>query len=144
MATTTDGVFDPSQAGIGTHTVNYSIGQSPCTATSSGEVVVIDGPEATFAIDDDTICAGDDGVIFFEGTPNGTVSFLIDGTDQYSVQLDENGLATFTLPGITANTTVELLDITLPGSPPCTVSYAGLSSLINVNPIIVTSPIAHQ
>lgn len=143
-ATTPDGLFDPSLAGLGTHIIDYSIGQSPCTATSTGIVSVIDGPEASFEIIDTDLCAGDDGTLFFQGSANGIVTFLVNGTDNYSVQLDENGEATFLLPDITVNTAVELLDITLPGNPPCSMSYSGATASINVNPLIITSPIGHQ
>jgi hypothetical protein len=42
IATTATGVFDPAAAGLGFHTINYTIGQDPCTANSLGEVEVID------------------------------------------------------------------------------------------------------
>jgi gliding motility-associated-like protein len=35
-----DGVFNPATAGIGTHTINYSIGSGPCEATSNTTITV--------------------------------------------------------------------------------------------------------
>jgi trimeric autotransporter adhesin len=34
------GVFNPATAGVGTHTINYSIGQAPCQANSSTTITV--------------------------------------------------------------------------------------------------------
>jgi trimeric autotransporter adhesin len=35
-----DGVFNPATAGIGTHTINYSVGSGPCEATSNTTIAV--------------------------------------------------------------------------------------------------------
>jgi len=44
--TSSTGVFNPATAGIGTHTINYSIGAAPCNASSSTTVVVNPAPVA--------------------------------------------------------------------------------------------------
>lgn len=144
IATTLDGLFDPSLAGLGTHTVNYSIGQDPCTASSVAEILVVDGAEASFFIADPSICEGEEVVIDFVGTPNSTVTFLLNGADSYSVLLDANGEAQFSLSGLTANALVELQEVILPGNPECIQTLTEPALSITVNPLEVTSPIGHN
>lgn len=50
------GLFDPSIAGAGTHTITYSIGQTPCNANSTTTIVVNPIPTVTF--NSPTICSG--------------------------------------------------------------------------------------
>lgn len=43
---TPTGLFNPAAAGPGTHTISYSLGQSPCNSTSTTQILVY--PEPTF------------------------------------------------------------------------------------------------
>lgn len=51
------GMFNPATAGVGTHTITYSIGTAPCQASSSTQIVVNPVPTAT-AANDGPVCAG--------------------------------------------------------------------------------------
>ncbi len=144
VATTANGLFDPSQAGLGTHTVNYTIGQAPCTATSVGEVTVIESPMASFSIIDNAICIGESVIIEFEGTPNSTVIFTVNNSQSFSVLLDANGVASFTLPDLSADASIDLIEVSVPGTPPCITLLPDPALSVSVSPLIVTSPIGHQ
>lgn len=42
--TSNSGLFSPNSAGVGTHLINYSIGQAPCNASSNITIQVVDFP----------------------------------------------------------------------------------------------------
>lgn len=94
------GVFNPSVAGVGTHTITYSLGQSPCNSTSTTQITVNQTPIIT-PIGVNTscfgICNGSATVNISNSTylwqPGGlttqTINNLCAGT--YSVTVNQNG-----------------------------------------------------
>jgi hypothetical protein len=144
VGTSASGQFDPSIAGLGTHTINYSIGQAPCTASSVGEVVVIESPTASFSILDNTICLGEAVIIEFQGTPNSTVLFSVDNSQSFSVTLDASGAAFFSLADLAVDAFIDLIEVSVSGNPPCVTALPDPALSVFVNPPTVTSPIGHQ
>ncbi len=53
----TTGMFNPAVAGVGTHTINYTIGVAPCQSTSSTQVTVNPIPDVV-ASNDGPVCSG--------------------------------------------------------------------------------------
>lgn len=54
---TATGMFNPTTAGVGTHTITYSIGTAPCQASSTTQIVVNPVPTVT-AANDGPVCSG--------------------------------------------------------------------------------------
>jgi hypothetical protein len=137
--TATDGVFDPAAAGIGVHLVNYSIGQPPCQALGNTTVTVVSAPSATASAVDVSICQGENGAVIFSGTPSSTVSYNINGGPTQTILLNTSGTAT-----LTADFTVNLISVTIPGPPPCTSPIVQPPVFIDVNPAPTISPVFHD
>lgn len=79
--TSASGLFNPATAGIGTHTINYSIGQSPCQSTSSTQITVNSNGSIAVTPSNATIC------------PGGSVSLTASGSGNY-VWSPASGLST--------------------------------------------------
>jgi hypothetical protein len=62
-----EGLFNPALAGIGTHFIGYSIGQAPCTASSNTAIDVLTAPEAEIVASDSFICPGQSVVLTASG-----------------------------------------------------------------------------
>ncbi|MFN8393937.1 MAG: HYR domain-containing protein [Bacteroidia bacterium] len=66
--TSSTGIFTPSTAGVGTHTISYTVGVAPCSASSSTTITVNAVP-ATPSVAGTTICGA--GSATLSGTPAG-------------------------------------------------------------------------
>lgn len=64
-------------------------------------------------IDASAICAGIDSEVFFNGTPNGTLSYTIDGGAIQTIVLDASGEGSVIVSAPTANVVVQLVSIEL-------------------------------
>ena len=51
------GMFNPAAAGVGTHTINYSVGQVPCNSSSSIQITVTPPPTTGFSTNT-PVCLG--------------------------------------------------------------------------------------
>jgi gliding motility-associated-like protein len=60
-----------------------------------------------------SICTGNSALINLNGTPNAIVRYTVDGGSNQNITLNSNGLATITTPILTANSTYNLVDVTL-------------------------------
>ena len=122
--TSLDGVFNPALAGLGTHTINYSIGLPPCQAQSSTSIEVVTTPNVSISASDDSICPGELVILTATGGPNYIWST---GATDSSIQVS---------PNVDANYTVT---VELPGG--CSDSA---SASISVGQPIITSPLYHD
>jgi trimeric autotransporter adhesin len=96
------GLFNPATAGIGTHTINYSVGTAPCNASSSTTITVT---SATVSVSPAvTICSGASttltasGASTYSWTPGGSLS----ATSGASVTATPGSTTTYTVTGTTA------------------------------------------
>jgi gliding motility-associated-like protein len=116
-----------------------TLGPPVCTQPMSGTATVnVVSPTATI-FGNATILAGEASTLLFYGTPGATVHFT---SQQYgptgnvpftaSVVLDATGAGTYNIPYLSQNTTFNLIDVVLPGTPSCTVPVSG-SATITVN-----------
>lgn len=142
--TTATGLFTASSAGIGVHTIHYSIGQPPCQASSSTIIQVVAQPEATASILEPWLCQGEQGVIQFTGTPGSTVQFTVNGGATQSIVLNDLGLASYSTTGLTSAAVIDILSITLPGPPPCSAASTQPNLNIMVGTLPETDPIIHD
>jgi hypothetical protein len=142
--TSASGIFDPTAAGLGTHPINYSIGQPPCQALGNTTVTVVNAPVASAAAVDVSICQGENGAVIFNGTPSSIVNYNINGGAMQSILLNASGTATLNTAALTAGFTVNLISVTIPGPPPCTSPIVQPPVFIDVNPAPVISPVYHD
>jgi len=116
-----------------------TVGPPVCTQATSGMATINVVSPTAIITGSTTILAGEAATLTFYGTPGATVHFT---SLQYgptgnvplvaSVVLDATGIGTYNVPYLSQNTTFNLIDVVLPGTPPCTVPLTG-SATINVN-----------
>lgn len=96
------GLFNPATAGLGTHTITYSLGQVPCNSSSTTQIVVSTPPiinptsvdVTCFGDCDGTADAGVGGAgVTYLWTPGGQTTQTINGQcpGNYSVTVTQNG-----------------------------------------------------
>ncbi len=122
--TSPDGIFSPASAGVGTHSINYTIGQPPCVATGNTSVTVVNSPQPEISITDSEICAGETSILTASGGGN------------YVWNTGQTGAEIQVAPGASTNYTVT---VTLTGGCSATVSQS-----VVVLPPLNTSSIFHQ
>lgn len=72
------GLFNPSTAGAGTHTINYAIGQAPCNSVSSATITV--KPSPTASINNVSTCQGQSATLTASTSiPGGTFVWIPSG-----------------------------------------------------------------
>ena len=128
ITNTTNGTFDPSVAGAGTHTITYTISGS-CGTTSTTTITVNPLPVPVFVADITSGCAPLT-VTFTDNTVPVGVSSIWSNTDGF-ISLTNGGYAyTFTNPGTYGNT------LTLTDANGCT-GTTTVNNMINVfaNPV---------
>ncbi|NHN28169.1 T9SS type B sorting domain-containing protein, partial [Flavobacterium jejuense] len=105
-----------------------------CSAslTNTATVSVIALPTASIDAQSNAVCYNRNTTLLFTGTPNATVSFT-DGTSIYSVTLDASGLANYTTPNLTVDTTYNITSVSTATTPSC-------SQIVTDSEIITISP----
>ncbi|WP_333875877.1 choice-of-anchor L domain-containing protein, partial [Flavobacterium sp.] len=100
--------------------------------TTSFQLVVNPLPTATIS-GTTSICSGNNTVITFNGTPNATVTYTVDGSPNQTIVLNGAGTNTVTTPNLTANSTYTLVSV-LNNTTNCTRAITG-SAVVTVNPL---------
>jgi gliding motility-associated-like protein len=99
------GVFNPASAGIGTHTINYSVGVAPCNASSSTTITVNSATVTPPAAQ--TICSGGSATLTASGA--GTYTWSpptgLSSTTGATVTASPATTTTYTVTGNTAGCT---------------------------------------
>lgn len=99
------GVFNPASAGIGTHTINYSVGVAPCNAASSTTITVNSATVTPPA--NQTICSGGSATLTASGA--GSYSWSpstgLSATTGATVTASPASTTTYTVTGTTAGCT---------------------------------------
>ncbi|MEK8181177.1 choice-of-anchor J domain-containing protein [Flavobacterium buctense] len=87
-------------------------GTLACSQVQTGTATITVNPLPTAVISGTTaICSGATTVITFNGTPNATVTYTVDGGSNQTITLDSNGIATVTTPALTANSIYTLVSV---------------------------------
>jgi gliding motility-associated-like protein len=99
------GMFNPASAGLGTHTINYSVGVAPCNATSSTTITVNSATVTPPAAQ--TICSGGSATLTASGA--GSYSWSpptgLSATTGATVTASPASTTTYTVTGTTASCT---------------------------------------
>jgi hypothetical protein len=120
--------------------VSAALGTCSQTITGSDTVTIISLPTAV--VDPVLpICSGDNATFTITGTPNGVVTYNINGGASQTVTISAGGTASIPVLGATVDQTLNLISISL-GT--CSNSLIGTSSTITVTPTPTTSPIFHD
>ena len=116
--------------------VNVSSSTNPiCSQVLSNSVSISIEPLPKVSISGTaTICSGTATTIEFNGTPNATVAYTIDGGANQSIILNSLGIASVTTPILTVNSTYNVVSTTSFGTPSCTQLQAGAAN-ITVTPL---------
>lgn len=105
-----------------------------CSATASSTVTVSPIPTATIS-GTTSICSGTGTNITFNGTPNSTVTYTINGGSNQTITLDALGVATFATGNLSITTTYSLVNVSLPG---CNQNISG-TAVVTVAPAPVAT-----
>ncbi|TSJ42460.1 PKD domain-containing protein [Fluviicola chungangensis] len=99
------GMFNPATAGLGTHTINYSVGVAPCNATSSTTITVNSATVTPPAAQ--TICSGGSATLTASGagTYTWSPSTGLSATTGATVTASPASTTTYTVTGNTAGCT---------------------------------------
>ena len=133
-----DGVGTALITNIYTVTTVYTLisatlnGTPSCTQPVSGTVTITVVPLPTATIGTGTtICAGSPASIIVTGTPNATVNYTLTPGGSGSVTLNNSGTGTIT-GNYTTTTIINLTNVTVSGTPPCSQSVTS-SATVTVN-----------
>ncbi|MEL6924041.1 MAG: gliding motility-associated C-terminal domain-containing protein, partial [Bacteroidota bacterium] len=137
-----DGIFDPTNAGLGIHTVRAIYQEANCSYEESIDIEVVAPPTASFTVDD-MVCVNDIAVVTYTGntSANATYNWNFDGgvstngngADPGGISWATSGEKTITLTvtegGCTAELFSESVMVTEPIMPP-TISCASAPTSI--------------
>jgi len=129
--TSSTGIFNPSLAGLGTHTITYSLGTTPCNSTSTTQITVNNGPTLNITSTNVSCNGNCDGIISVNLIPGAT--YLFTGGSI----VGNGGFEVNTLTGV------------CPGTYTVTVTQNGCQSTGTVvitqpNEVIIGGPIGHN
>ncbi|HEX8269551.1 MAG TPA: gliding motility-associated C-terminal domain-containing protein, partial [Flavobacterium sp.] len=115
-----------------------SAGTLSCTQPQTGTVTIamLLAPTATVSADLTTICEGDVSTVTFSGTPNSTITYMVNGGGQLTLPLGSTGTVSAGIP-LEETTVITLLSVTSSGTSPCT---SPLTSTVTIN--VTPAPIA--
>ena len=103
------GSFDPNVAGIGAHTITYTIA-GPCGDTQTTTLVINPLPTAIISVSNGPVCEGQDAVFSLTGTDGADVSYTLNGA--LATIILTGGTATITTTAATADQVLLLQSIT--------------------------------
>jgi hypothetical protein len=107
-------------AGTGPRSIGVTVTLAGCTAATDLHVFeVLPNPTATIS-GNATICSEQSTVITFNGTPNATVTYTVNGGSPQNILLDGMGQATLNSGPLTENTTYALVSVSIGTDPVCT------------------------
>ena len=115
---------------------NMSFSGCSIVLTDNATVVVTPNPNVTSLTTVSPVCSGQDAVFTISGTPNGVVSYTINGGVPSSVTLDGTGIGVVTDSGISVDTTIVLNDIAINS---CTSVLTNTETVVaSVNPVLTS------
>ena len=93
----------------GTYYIQSTLGS--CTDIEPVVVTVL--PLATATVSANTVCLGTSGTVVFAGTPNATVTYMVDGGANQTILLDAMGDASLMTPALMADSIYTIVDVSI-------------------------------
>ena len=120
---TAAGIFDPTVAGAGNHTITATYTEGVCTYTGTVMIEVVNTPTAQFTIDDNAICQTESAIITYTGSaaPNAVYTWDFDGGTT-----SDSGQGPYTVSWATAGTKTISLTVLENG---CSASFSSTITL---------------
>ena len=132
IVSTTGSTITVTPTVVGTNCYTYNVTDNfGCTYSEQVCIEVLPGVSLTDLTASAPLCVGEDGSFTFEGSPNTSVTYNIDGGSDQTIVLDAAGNATISLIGLTASTTLNATYIT---APPIPTTGNVISTVGGVNP----------
>ncbi|MFD2891402.1 T9SS type B sorting domain-containing protein [Flavobacterium chuncheonense] len=114
-----------------------SVAFGNCSQNLSESVTIMIETLPVASITGDMICVNSSGTVTFNGTPNATVVYTVDGGANQSIVLDASGSASLTTPVLTANSTYTLVSVTSASTLSCSQNVSGSATVVvNPKPIV--------
>ncbi len=104
-----------------------------CFDIEAVEVIIKDFPTAS--VSGDTICENNSGTVTFSGTPNAIITYIVDGSANQFISLDVNGYATLNTPPLTSDSIFELVSVSYPTAPFCSLTLNETATVEVVTPV---------
>lgn len=121
---TTNGIFDPSVAGVGNHVITATYTEGACPYLDMFTINVTNAPTATFSIDDTAICRTESATISYTGSAASNATYVWDFDGGTAVP--GNGQGPHVVTWMTAGTKTITLTVTENG---CDASYSSTLTL---------------
>ena len=116
-----------------------SAGTPSCSQNQSGSAVVSIATLPIASISGTTtICSGSTATITFSGTPNATVTYIVDSGANQTITLDDTGAATITTTALTTTSTYTLVNVASAGTPSCSQNQSG-SAVVSITTLPIAS-----
>jgi gliding motility-associated-like protein len=94
-----------------------------CVQTLSSSVVIVMNETPSASVSGGIqVCTGDTGTVQFSGTPNATVTYVINNEPNQSLILNNLGEASISLSNLTTTTTLTLTEVSVSGANGCSLS----------------------
>ena len=112
-----------------------SAGSNACSQSLSQVFIIslIPLPTATISASSLSICSNETSILNFNGTPNAVVTYSENNGTIKTITLNSGGTASIATSSLTTNTTIMLINASLPGSPTCGQALSS-SVVVSVNP----------
>lgn len=112
-----------------------SSGTNACTQmlSQSFTISLIAFPTATISANPLSVCLGERSSINFNGTPNAVISFSENSGTIQTITLDASGFNSIITSNLNVDTTFQLIDAMLPGTPTCNKPLSS-AIVVSINP----------
>jgi gliding motility-associated-like protein len=117
-----------------------STGTNACLQTlgQNFTITLIALPTASITASPLSVCLGQTSILNFDGTPNALITYSQNGGSNQTVTLNASGLATITTSSLNTDTTFQLVQASLSGTPTCNQLITG-SATVSINPTPIAS-----
>lgn len=123
---------------VGSNTISVRVTGEDGATTTTYTVTVCRAATASITSNNSPICTGSTATFTVDGSPNASLSYNIDGGSATSTTLNGSGTANIDVTSATANTTLNILSVTMSG---CSANSLSGNSEVLVNGVIAGNTI---
>lgn len=128
----------PSLTALTTYTLVSVTSGGTCTQTLSQSIALstVALPTAAISASPAVLCSNQTSTVSFNGTPNATVTYKVNSGANQTTNLNASGLASFTTPALTSDTTYTLVSVTSPVLNTCSTNInSAVTIVVNALPV---------